>query len=217
MTQYFISDEHYGHTEISKYCNRGFSLDMEGTIKMNDSILSLYDTLPDDCTIWNLGDVFWFDNKDLVTVDFAKEIVSRMKGNNRKVNLVLGNHDDYKGDFSNCVDFYKSLGFSDVFAESVTIGKYIISHKPVYIPLGSDMINIHGHTHHCNVKAEYFTYDFDNYEMIKIWCDANNVEFPALECKCPEKIVDPGHYINVSYDKAKNFVQITGEILNIFL
>ena len=55
---FLTSDLHLFHTNIIKYCNRPFEYTAEGCAQMNEFILKKFDALPEDCLIWNLGDVF---------------------------------------------------------------------------------------------------------------------------------------------------------------
>ena len=41
----------------------------------------------------------------------------------------------------------------------------IMSHEPVYIPHEKTVVNIHGHTHQCNVHECYFIIDIENYDI----------------------------------------------------
>ena len=56
---------------------------------MNEFIFQKFDELPEDCLIWNLGDVL-LNRK--VPKDKVSYIILRMK-QNRRMNLILGNHD----------------------------------------------------------------------------------------------------------------------------
>ena len=86
---FITSDLHLYHTNIIKYCNRPFEYSEKGCQEMNEFLLKKFDALPEDCLIWNFGDVYL--NRAL---DHAKimNTVLRMK-KNRKMCLILGNHD----------------------------------------------------------------------------------------------------------------------------
>ena len=86
---YLTSDLHLFHINIIKYCNRPFEYSAEGCTKMNEFILKKFDALPEDCLIWNFGDVFL--NLRLGNDRIMQDIM-RMK-KNRKLSLILGNHD----------------------------------------------------------------------------------------------------------------------------
>ena len=79
---YVSSDQHIGHFNVLKLCNRSFSSieEHDGTIIDNhNSIVS------DSDTVWNLGD-FAFR----CSASYAASSIKRMNGN---IKLILGNHD----------------------------------------------------------------------------------------------------------------------------
>ena len=54
---FITSALHLFHKHIIKYVNRPFDFSPEGCSKMNETLLKNFDELPEDCLIWNLGDV----------------------------------------------------------------------------------------------------------------------------------------------------------------
>jgi len=86
---YITSDLHLFHKNIIKYVNRPFDFSSEGCSKMNEFLLKKFDKLPEDCVIWNLGDVIL--NRSILQ-ERTSAVIWRMK-QNRKINLILGNHD----------------------------------------------------------------------------------------------------------------------------
>lgn len=148
---------------------------------MNEFILKKYDELPEDCLIWNLGDVYL--SFRLEESKIMNEVM-RMK-KNRKMCLILGNHDfrAKKKPFSNYVDYFKHLGFDEVYKEPLQFENLILSHEPVYIEKGRELINVHGHTHNVMVMEDYFLSEYnDGY---------------------PKEKVNPENYINVCLDANK--------------
>ena len=105
---------------------------------------------------------------------------------NRKMCLILGNHDfrNDKKPFKNYVEFYEYLGFDKVYKGPLQLRNYILSHEPVLLEEKNELLNIHGHTHQYFVKEDYFISDY-------------NKQFPKQK-------VDPGRYKNVCMD-ANNF------------
>lgn len=81
MTTHFVSDTHWGHTNIIKYSNRPFS----SVPEMNEALIKNWNAVvqPND-TVWHLGDVAFCKYPEF------KSIISRLNGNK---NLVYGNHD----------------------------------------------------------------------------------------------------------------------------
>lgn len=68
---YFISDTHFNHKNIIKYCNRPFK-DVE---EMNKVLIENWNnTITDFNTIFHLGDVALTNESEM------KEIISKLKG-----------------------------------------------------------------------------------------------------------------------------------------
>jgi calcineurin-like phosphoesterase family protein len=81
MTTYFTSDQHFGHLNIIRFCDRPFP----GVGAMNSRLVQLWnETVTDDDTVWVLGDVA------LGALDESLAHIGRLAG--RKL-LVPGNHD----------------------------------------------------------------------------------------------------------------------------
>lgn len=175
---YFTSDLHLFHTNIIKYCNRPFEYSAEGCTKMNEFILKKFDALPEDCLIWNFGDVFL--NLRLGNDRIMQDIM-RMK-KNRKLCLILGNHDfgARKKPFPNYIEYFKYLGFDAIYKEPLQYGNYVFSHEPVFLEKDSDLVNFHGHTHEKMVSEDYFLNEY-------------NKSFP-------HKKVNPKQYKNICMD-----------------
>lgn len=185
---YLTSDLHLFHINIIKYCNRPFEYSAEGCTKMNEFILKKFDALPEDCLIWNLGDVFL--NLRIEDSRIMNDIMRIKK--NRKMNLILGNHDlrAKKKPFSNYIEYFEHLGFDKVYKGALDSENIIFSHEPVFIDSETSLVNVHGHTHDSMVSEDYFLGEY-------------NKSFPK------EK-VNPGQYINVCMD-ATNFRIMTFE------
>lgn len=80
MTYYFISDTHFGHENIIKYCNRPF----KDVTEMDRTIIENYNKdISKDDIVFFLGDI-GFNQKPI------KEIIPQLKGT--KI-LIRGNHD----------------------------------------------------------------------------------------------------------------------------
>ena len=86
---FITSDLHLFHTNIIDYVNRPFEFTPAGCSQMNEFIFQKFDELPEDCLIWNLGDVLLYRK---IPNDKASFVIWRMK-QNRRMNLILGNHD----------------------------------------------------------------------------------------------------------------------------
>lgn len=130
-----VSDTHFGHTNIIKYCNRPF-----GNIhEMNQCMVDNWNsTVKDGDLVYHLGDVY------MSTLEFSGNeawyLLSRLKGRKR---LVLGNHDEGKDNvllkhFQKIVAWrhFKEFGL-------------LLTHVPVHPGTLNDKtpINVHGHIH----------------------------------------------------------------------
>jgi calcineurin-like phosphoesterase family protein len=180
---FITSDLHLFHQNIIDYVKRPFEFSPAGCSQMNEFILQKFDELPEDCLIWNLGDVL-LNRK--ISNDKASFVIWRMK-QNRRMNLILGNHDiqNEKEKKQTFIEHYTNLGFDKVFNAPIIFNdKYILSHEPVFIEKGSGYINLHGHTHDRFVQEDFFLSEYNK--------------------KYPKKKVAPENYINVCMD-ANNF------------
>lgn len=150
---YIISDTHFAHSNIIKYCYRPFWKGGEpDTAAQDEYILRQIDELPRNSILIHLGDVGMMPFADL---DYIKQCVTRMAAKNRKLILVMGNHDSMKKSqmhkkwFGKEVALYKSLGFDVVYQHPIYFNDLdvVISHAPVSLLPSSTVCNIHGHTH----------------------------------------------------------------------
>ena len=176
---FILSDLHLFHTNVIKYVERPFEFSALGCKKMNEYLLAQFEKLPENCLIWNLGDVLL--NRHISEGEIMSTIWRTKK--NRKLNLILGNHDFQceKGDLDTFIDYFTSLGFDEVYIRPIIFeNKYILSHEPIFIPEDRDFINLHGHTHNRLVNEDFFLSEY-------------NKSFP-------QKKVNPKSYINVCVD-----------------
>lgn len=81
MNTWFTSDNHFGHANSIKYCNRPFKDCQE----MDETMIRLWNenVKPGD-TVWTLGD-FAF-----LKLDKIENLIRRLNGN---IHITLGNHD----------------------------------------------------------------------------------------------------------------------------
>ena len=159
---YFISDTHFNHKNIIKYCNRPF----DSVEEMNNIIIKNWNKviLPNDI-IYHLGD-FALGNKEL-----SLSIIHKLNGNKF---LIRGNHDKWK------VSDYENYGFTVLKNAPIRLDDYklILSHIPLpdkQIP--NEYINLHGHIHNKNLYDCYEKYDPCNYSLekhINLSCDVTD-------------------------------------------
>lgn len=221
MRRFLISDLHFGHSNIIKFCGRPYSVidnkyenNVEELTRMEEDIIAMFDKLPDDCEIYNLGDVFYFGSTDFKKIvgevyPHMQDLVRRMKGN-RKMYLILGNHDRYHVSGQTIVDFYKELGFDEIHEMLILDDKYLLTHKPYYLG-DKDLIEFYGHTHENAISPEYFTYDIEDYLQLCKVAKARHQPIPEKQIAYTERMLseeDYKRYINVCYDYKHDFTEI---------
>lgn len=160
MGVFFISDTHFGHENIIKYCDRPFT-----TVKeMNEKIIKNWNSVVKrDDIVYFLGD-FCFGDVN------PEKMLKKLNGKKR---MILGNHDRIKGGVLTSLDFWKSVGFEIVYDRPVVYNDYfILSHFPIN---GSGknypFLNIHGHIHNSVLtNGNYFNVCVEeiNYTPISI-------------------------------------------------
>ena len=226
---FITSDLHFGHPNICRFCKRPYATlspnknpaNIPPMIQMKEDILRAFDKLPRECDIWNLGDFYFAGSSHKITeADFIllRDIVQRMKGDYRRLFLVLGNHDTLHFDGQSRVAFYEELGFDRVYDTPVIVeDHFVLSHEPVYLGKGNtEFINLYGHTHDRDIGPDYFCYDYDNYAQTLR--EAKGDEAPQIVKKHPEREytqfeIDQ-RYINCCIDRRKGFIEWTGDDLN---
>ena len=112
---YFISDTHFNHRNIIKYCNRLFK-DIE---EMKSALIENWNkTINDYDIVFYLGDVALTNESEI------KEIILKLKG--KKI-LIRGNHD------KKSKEFFRSVGFEIIPDNLLKLDKekLILSHKPL--------------------------------------------------------------------------------------
>ena len=165
---YFISDTHFNHENIIKYCKRPFKSIKE----MNETLIKNWNSVvKNDDTIYHLGDLA------LGNLDDFKEIAQRLNGN--KI-LIRGNHDKWK------VKDYESLGFKVLKNPPIELEEYklILSHTPrPDKEIKDGYINVHGHIHNkvLNDLSYYPPESFDSKKHINISVDVTNFTPVSLD------------------------------------
>lgn len=182
-----------------------------------DIVNSINDQIPDeeDVVLWNLGDLFYgklFTNQTLAHLAM---FIEKMKGKHRTLNIVLGNHDKQFKKFADWSNFapltktssfshiFSMLGFTNVYNHPILWNdKIILSHEPFFLKRNSQFVNVHGHTHQMNIDENYFTYDLENYKMVRKAYKDSGREVPPLTKKKDWQrwIVDPKKYRNICWD-----------------
>ena len=156
---WFISDTHFNHENIIKYCNRPF----DSVEDMNEFIIKQWNSVVSkDDTVYHLGDFALQSDKDVIT-----DLVKRLNGN---IILILGNHDRWgKQKFLDC-------GFVEVH-KKLEIGNYILTHRPIDESELNGKMNIHGHLHNYDrglPKSKFINVSCEVLDYKPIWIDLQN-------------------------------------------
>ena len=139
MTSWVISDTHFGHYNIIKYCDRPFSnvYDMDDTMLAN-----INEIVKEDDVLYHLGD-FAFGRE--IGAKAIKEYRSRIDCKN--VVLVLGNHDrliaastELRNLFTMVVPYF--AGYIDGYP-------YTLNHRPQGDPRRDNSTNVFSRTTGC--------------------------------------------------------------------
>lgn len=137
---YFISDTHFYHNNIIKYCNRPFS----NVEEMNRVMIDKWNSIvKDEDTVYHLGDFC------LSSDDNLRDIFFKLNGN---IILIRGNHDRKPA------RYYEDIGFTVLKNAPIKLEEYklMLSHVPVPISkVPSGYINLHGHIHNKKISDEY--------------------------------------------------------------
>jgi len=142
---WFISDTHFGHGNIIKYCNRPWNngkneigeiiVTPENILAMDNAMIERWNSVVGkNDIVWHLGD-FALGGKEV-----AKRVFPQLNG---KINLVMGNHDHWK------IDWYYNLGFHRVYDRKVIINEFVIlTHAPLqFLNSNCPFYQIFGHVH----------------------------------------------------------------------
>lgn len=132
---WFISDTHFNHANIIKYCRPEFN----SVEEMNELMIENWNkVVKKGDKVYHLGDVF-FGNKE----EF-KKLWPRLNGKKR---LIVGNHDDVK--FMASGGFFEKIMLWRVWNDK----GFLFTHVPVHPDsiqerlVVSGGVNVHGHTH----------------------------------------------------------------------
>ena len=150
MSVFMISDTHFCHNNIIKYCNRPF----ENTEEMNEFMINKWNNVVGiDDTVYMLGDFCLGTKEDILSIG------TRLNG---KKFLIKGNHD--RGTNKT----YFDAGFEQISSKPIIYSElYILSHHPLErIPQG--FYNICGHMH------PVVNYTIDDPKAFNVGVEANN-------------------------------------------
>ena len=159
MKIYIISDTHFNHTNIIKYCNRPF----DNVEEMNSTIINNWNSVINkDDIVYHLGDFILGTKYDL------KDVASKLNGT---IYLIRGNHDRLT------VKSYEECGIIVLKNAPIILDDYkvLLSHKPLPDSMIKDnYINIHGHIHERKLEDIYDNNLFSRNKHINVSCDVLN-------------------------------------------
>lgn len=161
---FVISDLHFNHLNIIKYCNRPF----ETVEEMNEHMIKKWNE-----TVKNKDIVYFLGDFCMGGIEEIKFFASQLNGRKR---IILGNHDRSPKN-------YFDAGFEDVYRYPIIIDNfYILSHSTMYLNETMPYVNIHGHLHNTdevlmsdeknmyyNVCVEKLDYTPLNFDKIKAY------------------------------------------------
>jgi calcineurin-like phosphoesterase family protein len=156
MSTFFISDTHFNHTAIMKYCHRPWvkpeDLNTEGdfvspevaairTEEMDEAMISNWNRVvgPKD-SVWHLGDFAFCRGRKKTVEDY----LDRLNGH---INLIYGNHDDNKTKRASEFvwgGYYKKLRFGE---HSIILCHYAFDDNDGWDLSHYGSIHLHGHWH----------------------------------------------------------------------
>lgn len=158
--KYYISDTHFGHTNVLTFDNRPFNTieDMDAKIIENWNA-----TIKKHDEVYVLGDMFWKNPG-------AADILKALKG---KKFLVKGNHDRVNDDMAK--QFIKVEPYMEVKDGDTRI---VLSHYPIAHWNGQfhDSVHFYGHIHTTKDRAFYTHY--------KQYCIERGLPFRAYNVGC---------------------------------
>lgn len=181
IKEFIISDTHFGHRNIIKYCDRPFWTDKEkepydeDVSLMNETMIKNWnDVVAPEDVIYHLGD-FAFLSKEKLT-----ELRWRLNG---RIRLVLGNHDKKYP-----YEFYRDLNFDRVYDKPIVWHQFfIMSHEPIFLAVDNGhiqkvygpgiekwnypFVNLHGHIHNIKYDSQYYfnaSVECNNYTPVNL-------------------------------------------------
>lgn len=141
MQRWIISDHHFGHYNIIKYCERPF----QSLAKMEQHMIKMHNE-----TVKKRDKVYFLGDFGLSKKEHLQEIISLLNGH---LILILGNHDRRRS-----YNTWFELGFNEVYKNPIIIdNNFILSHEPTSLDKEGYFHNIHGHLHHYILDKDRYT------------------------------------------------------------
>lgn len=144
---WLVSDEHYSHANIIKYCSRPF----KDTVEMDQHLINQHNkVVKDGDTVYHLGD-FTFQPVTMVV-----EIVKQLNGSHM---FIQGNHDHWFGEPDTdlkALPNKKYLGRTMMHEFKIEGTKIVLCHYPMVTWNGAfrGSLQFYGHCH-SNMESKY--------------------------------------------------------------
>jgi len=168
----FISDTHFDHKNIIRYCNRPFN----STRQMNQTLVkNWHDTVGNDDHVFFLGDMSY--GKDRRPIDYW---LGKLNG---KISYIRGNHDKDIINRATIIHSHYGIKYNDY--------KFLLMHDP-HRPKGYDGWIIHGDKHNNNLKE----YPFINQKNKTVNVCAELVDYTPLSLDRLIMLIETGRSYN---------------------
>lgn len=144
---FFSSDQHFGHRNVIKFCQRPYA-DIK---EMDQALIDNWNSVvSNDDIVITMGDLFWFNDSHAI-----KKCISKLNG--KEIYITLGNHDKYES-FHRVNDerFHIIDGISHIYLRCENKERWykptyeiVCSHYPLMTWSHRDKgaINLFGHIH----------------------------------------------------------------------
>ena len=158
---YFTSDQHFGHANIIRFCDRPFKTAGE----MDEVMLANWNAkVTDEDDVWILGDLFFRS----ATVE---PILEHLKGTKH---LILGNHDPSWIEGVDIAKYFASVG--SFYSGSVGGQPVTMCHYPMLSwPQDKSSYMVYGHIHN-HVNADYWPLIMKRERMLNAGVEVNDYE-----------------------------------------
>lgn len=137
---YFTSDEHYGHANIIKFCNRPFASIQE---HIDKSISAHNAKVPKGARVYHCGDIFW----RTLPLKTALDIINALNGEHY---FIWGNHDELmEGNEILRQQFHWCKDIAQVSGHSLLPKPLVLCHYAMHVWRNSHRgaWHLYGHTH----------------------------------------------------------------------
>jgi len=151
---FFTSDQHFGHSNIIKYCERPFA----SADEMDEQLIANWNaTVGPHDVVWMLGDISFHSSS------LTREILRELNGS---LKLVMGNHDHrFKNDKAvlDCfTEVYECFVTRTYPRDNCETAPFVLCHFPFleWDKKYNGAIHLHGHSHGKSpVEEKFYRYD----------------------------------------------------------